>query len=96
MSQNSPDIGAEDVSTEGWQARALGIPVNKALAQIPRAREMTCTVAIGPWREIDAHIKARGLRTGEWVRNAIINQYLNEGGDPDIAEDGRVTPSFKR
>ena len=100
MSPNSPDdhhleeqeeqILAADTSNDGWQARALGMPLGDALAHIPRAREMTCTIPIGPWRAINAHIHDEGVRLGEWVRQAIIDRYLKEGGDLDVARAANI------
>ena len=95
MSDNSPEpdpwLEHNDTSTPGWQQRAIGMPTKDALATIPRTREMACVIRIRPWRAINAHIKRRGLRQGEWVRRAIIAHYLSEGGDPDIARAAHDT-----
>jgi hypothetical protein len=85
-----------DTSQAGWQRRAVGVPHEEALAQLPKARQMTTSIRIDAWRAIRAHYQAQQLTAGEWVRRAIINQYIREGGDRKVARDADITRRIHR
>jgi len=75
-----------DGPKRGWRRRAVGTTREAALEQIPRVGVLQAQVPIAPLREIQAHIRDSELNQAVWVRRAIVERYLREGGDPDVAE----------
>jgi len=92
-SDPEPDtLGAEqllldtDESRRGWRRRAVRMPKDQALAQIPRSVVMQTLAPIEAARLIKAHIALRRTNEARWMRQAIADRYLLEGGDPAVAQ----------
>lgn len=75
----------DDRATAGWQRRAVGVPRDEALAQVPRVGTLQAQLPIEAMRRIQAHIAAREVNQAVWVREAIVARYLREGGDQLVA-----------
>jgi hypothetical protein len=84
------DIIARDRSRPGWKRRAVGMSRDEALARVPRHGQFQTSVAIGAFRAIQAHIKARGINQAQWLREAIAAYYVAQGGDPAVARIAMV------
>lgn len=74
-----------DEARPGWKRRAVGTTREAALAQIPRVGMLQCQVPIDPLRDIQRHIAARGENQARWLRRAVVEVYLRQGGDPEVA-----------
>ena len=78
-------IQQESRSIAGWRARAIGMPVKRALEYIPRRGLLQTWVPIEAFRDLQAHIRTTRLTQAAWLRRAVINTYLAEGGSPLVA-----------
>lgn len=75
----------DDRSHWDWRRRAVGAPRHEALAQIPRLGTFMAQMPIGAFRLIQAQIIDSGLNQAQWIREAIVQRYLTDGGDVTVA-----------
>lgn len=87
MSDWIDDVLVETRSIRGWRARAVGMPVEAALAKIPRRGLLQTWMPIEAYRALQAHIRARGMTQAAWFRRAVIATYRAEGGDAAVAHE---------
>lgn len=80
-------------SGRGWRRRAVGMPREQALSEIPRVGVLQTQLPIEPLRAIQRHIRARRTDQAKWVREAIVAYYLATGGDPEV---GRAALEMQR
>jgi hypothetical protein len=81
---------AGDRSIAGWRARIRTMPAREALKRVPRMGLLQCGIPITPFRAIQAHIRASGLTQAGWVRRAVTETYLREGGEPLVAHEAHA------
>lgn len=91
-------VQQEARSMRGWRRRAVGVPVEEALGQIPRRGLLQTWMPIEAYRSLQAHIRARGMSQAAWFRRAVIAAYLAEGGERETARQMAdiATPGFAK
>ena len=87
MNDHDAELLAEDRSTPGWRTRAVGMPIKRALARLPTMGLLQCGIPIAPFRQIQSHIRASGMTQAQWVRRAVIEAYLRQGGEAAVGHE---------
>lgn len=75
-----------DTSKRGWTRRAVAMPRDQALDQIPKVGQLVTQIPIEPLRILQRHIQGHDVAQARWMRQAIVEKYLREGGDPEVGE----------
>lgn len=77
-----------DAARPGWERRAVGVSAAAALAQIP-ADDFMATIQtrmqLDAFRILQHHIADAEVNQALWLRQAAVEKYLREGGDPQAA-----------
>lgn len=70
----------------GWEQRAVGKPMSEALVNLPVVGRFETQIPIVPFGRLQAHMRRMKVNQARYVREAIVDKYLREGGDPAVAQ----------
>lgn len=83
-------ILAADLSKPGWRRRAVNTDRDTALAQIPAddaVAVIQTRMPVAAYRILQRHIHGSLANQAAWMREAIVDRYLREGGNPHHAAE---------